>query len=98
MVADEIVLPVDRALAWELLTDPELRREWLGEEWAEREAVLEQAEPGAYLSWWWDDGAHGSRVEVILTPAIGGTRVSVTETPISAPMARAGGGSALCRV
>jgi uncharacterized protein YndB with AHSA1/START domain len=89
MVANEIVLPVDRARAWELLTDPELRREWLGEEWDDREAVLEQAEDGAYLSWWWDDGAHGSRVEVILTPAPEGTRVSVTETPISAPLALA---------
>ncbi len=89
MVASEIVLPVDQATAWELLTDPALRCEWLGEEWEERKAVLEQAEPSAYLSWWWDDGAHGARVEVILTPAVGGTRVSVTEVPIQAPMALA---------
>jgi uncharacterized protein YndB with AHSA1/START domain len=89
MVANDIVLPVDRDVAWELLTDEDARREWLGEEWADREAVVEQAEPGDYLSWWWDDGAHGSRVEVILTDAVGGTRVSVTETPIAAPMALA---------
>ncbi len=89
MVANEIVLPVEREVAWELLTDPALRREWLGEEWAERDALVETAEPERYLSWWWDDGANGSRVEVILTPAVGGTRISVTETPISAPMALA---------
>lgn len=89
MVASEIVLPVDRDTAWELLTDPALRSEWLGEEWSAREAVVEQEEPGDYLAWWWDDGANGSRVEVILTPAAGGTRVSVTETPITAPMALA---------
>lgn len=96
MVADDIVLPVDRALVWELLSDPELREEWLGEEWEQRGAILEQSEPGCYLSWWWDDGAHGSRVEIILTPAVGGTRVSVTETPVAAPMARADVGPALC--
>lgn len=89
MVASEIVLPVDAETAWELLTDPALRHEWLGEEWEERRALLETEEPGGYLSWWWDDGAHGSRVEVILTPAVGGTRISVTETPITAPMALA---------
>ena len=89
MVASEVVLPVVPEVAWELLTDPALRREWLGEEWAEREAVVEQEEPPGYLSWWWDDGTHGSRVEVILTPAVGGTRVSVTETPVRAPMALA---------
>ncbi len=89
MVASEIVLPVDRETAWELLTDPALRREWLGEEWRERRAVVEHEEPGAYVCWWWDDGAHGSRVEVVLTPAVGGTRISVTELPIAAPMALA---------
>lgn len=90
MVASDIVLPVDAATAWELLTDPALRAEWLGEEWEERRALVEQEEPGDYLSWWWDDGDHGSRVEVILSPAVGGTRISVTETPITAPMALAG--------
>lgn len=89
MVANEIVLPVDQAAAWELLTDPALRREWLGEEWEERRALVEHEEEGRYVSWWWDDGGLGSRVEVILTPAVGGTRISVTELPVSAPMALA---------
>jgi len=31
------------------------------------------------------------RVEVILTPAVGGTRISVTEQPVTAPMALACG-------
>lgn len=89
MVANEVVLPVDRDTAWELLTDDALRHEWLGEEWEAREAIVEYADRGSALAWWWDDGRHGSRVEVILTDAVGGTRVTVTETPVAAPMAMA---------
>ena len=80
------MLPVDRDTAWELVTSP---GEWLGDEWSDRDAVVEHEVPGEYVSWWWDDGLHGSRVEVILTDAVGGTRVSVTETPVTAPMALA---------
>jgi uncharacterized protein YndB with AHSA1/START domain len=87
MVANDVVLPVDRETAWELLTDEEARQEWLGDEWAEREAVVEAADPGRYLAWWWDDGAHGARVEVVLDPVPAGTRVTVVETPITTPMA-----------
>jgi len=89
MVASEIVLPVDRETARELLTDP-LRREWLREEWEEREAVVEHEEPGGYLSWWWDDGARLAR-RGHPHPAVGGTRISVTEQPVTAPMALARG-------
>ncbi len=77
MVAREIVLPVDRDTAWELLTDEDARREWLGE-WADRDAVVEDEEPGERLSFWWDSG----RVEILLTEAVGGTRISVFETPV----------------
>lgn len=91
MVANDVVLPVDPETAWELLTDEEARQEWLGDEWAEREAVVEAADPGRYLAWWWDDGAHGARVEVVLDPVPAGTRVTVVETPITAPMAAARG-------
>jgi uncharacterized protein YndB with AHSA1/START domain len=77
MVAREIVLPVDRDDAWELLTDDEARREWLGD-WADRETVIEEAEPGERLAFWWEE----SRVEILLTDAPAGTRVSVFETPV----------------
>jgi uncharacterized protein YndB with AHSA1/START domain len=77
MVAREIVLPVDRDDAWELLTDDDARREWLGD-WADRETVVEEAEPGERLAFWWPD----SRVEILLTDAVGGTRVSVFEEPV----------------
>lgn len=77
MVAREIVLPVDRDTAWELLTDEDARREWLGGD-ADRETVVEDAEPGERLAFWWDD----ARVEVLLTDAVGGTRISVFEQPV----------------
>ena len=80
MVARDIILPVDADEAWEALTDPELLAEWLGEE---REAVLEEAEPGERLVFWWcEQGEPGSRVELRLVPVDGGTRVSVTEAPV----------------
>ncbi len=89
MVAHEVVLPCDPDVAWELLTDPDARREWLGEEWTERSSVVDREEEGRYLSWWWEDGEHGAHVEVLLDPVVEGTRVTVVETPITAPMALA---------
>jgi uncharacterized protein YndB with AHSA1/START domain len=86
MVARDIVLPVDPDTAWEALTDDDLRREWLGEA-AERETVVEESEPGERLVfWWWEGEEPGSRVEVVLTPVVGGTRVSVTES-VTGPFA-----------
>jgi uncharacterized protein YndB with AHSA1/START domain len=80
MVARDITLPVDPDEAWDALTDPELLEQWFGEE---REAVVEEAEPGERLVfWWWEDGEPGSRVELTLVPVAGGTRVSVTEAPV----------------
>jgi uncharacterized protein YndB with AHSA1/START domain len=80
MVARDITLPVDPDEAWDALTDPELLEQWFGEE---REAVVEEAEPGERLVfWWWQNGEPGSRVELTLAPVAGGTRVSVTEAPV----------------
>jgi uncharacterized protein YndB with AHSA1/START domain len=80
MVARDITLPVDVDEAWDALTDPELLAEWLG---AEREAVLEEADPGERLVfWWYEDGEPGSRVELTLAPVEHGTRVSVREAPV----------------
>jgi uncharacterized protein YndB with AHSA1/START domain len=94
MVARDIVLPVDPDTAWEALTDDDLRREWLGEA-AERETVVEESEPGERLVfWWWEGEEPGSRVEVVLTPVVGGTRVSVTES-VAGPWACSGFAGAL---
>ena len=77
VVEKEIVLPVERERAWELMTEePE---EWLADEvelepepgaplratWddgEERTGVVEEVEPGRRLRFRWDDDAHGHPV------------------------------------
>jgi uncharacterized protein YndB with AHSA1/START domain len=50
----------------------------------ERHGMVEEVAPGERLTFWWwpaiQDG-ESSRVTFELTPAIGGTRIRVTETP-----------------
>ena len=88
MVARDITLPVDPDEAWDALTDPELLEQWFGD--GEREAVVEEAEPGERLVfWWWEEGEPGSRVELRLVAVPDGTRVSVREAPVG-PFALAG--------
>jgi uncharacterized protein YndB with AHSA1/START domain len=65
----------------------------------ERSAIVEEVSPGERWSfWWWTGDAPGSRVTVELAPAIGGTRVRVTESPVG-PWASAAKrmAPALCR-
>ena len=70
MVARDITLPVDPDEAWEALTDPELLEQWFGD--GDREAVIEEAEPGERLVfWWWEEGEPGSRVELRLVAGAG---------------------------
>src|SRR5918995_403992 len=76
VVEKEIVLPVERERAWELMTEePE---QWLADE------VELEPEPGAPLRASWDDDATGipSRVEWRLDDVPGGTRVRVVEAPL----------------
>src|SRR5512133_2409518 len=88
MVARDITLPVDPDEAWDALTDPELLEQWFGD--GQREAVVEEAEPGERLVfWWWEEGEPGSRVELRLVAVPSGTRVSVREAPVG-PFALAG--------
>ena len=50
----------------------------------ERGGMVEEVAPGERLTFWWwprDAAAEGSRVTFELVPAVGGTRVRVTETP-----------------
>jgi uncharacterized protein YndB with AHSA1/START domain len=93
-VRREIILPVPRDRAWELLCEPE---EWLADEaaldpepggevraaWADgevREGVVEEVDRGERIRFrWWDGDAAGSEVEWRLEDAVAGTRVVVVE-------------------
>jgi uncharacterized protein YndB with AHSA1/START domain len=92
VVNREIVLPVPRERAWELITEPAELEEWLGEEvefepeedaplrvtegGRTREGVVEEVSEFERIVFRWGD----SRVEWILEDAIsGGTRFVVTE-------------------
>ena len=59
-----------------------------------RSARVDEVVPGRRLSWTWspdepdsgpgeDDDGHASRVEIDLDPCPGGTRITVTETPVA---------------
>jgi uncharacterized protein YndB with AHSA1/START domain len=94
-VTRDIVLPLERDEAWEVVSDPEA---WLVESsdlelvpgaegtlvlrgGAERFAVVEEVSPGERLAFWWNDGeALSTRVELTLDDAVGGTRVTVVES------------------
>jgi uncharacterized protein YndB with AHSA1/START domain len=87
VVNREIVLPVPRERAWELITEPSELEEWLGEEVEfeaeedaplrvdDREGVVEEVREGERIVFTWDD----SRVEWILEDHPAGTRFLVTE-------------------
>ena len=94
-VTRDIVLPLGREAAWEVVCDPEA---WLAEradlelvpgaegtlvlaEGVERHAVIEEVSPCERLAFWWNDGeALSTRVELTLADAVGGTRVTVVES------------------
>jgi uncharacterized protein YndB with AHSA1/START domain len=94
-VTRDIVLPLDREAAWDVVCDPEA---WLAEradlelvpgaegtlvltEGVERYAVVEEVAPGERLAFWWNDGEElSTRVELTLADAAGGTRVTVVES------------------
>ena len=47
-----------------------------------RQAIIEEVRDGeGWTFWWWTEDAPGSRVTFELAPAVGGTRVRVTESP-----------------
>jgi uncharacterized protein YndB with AHSA1/START domain len=76
----EVVLPVQRVRAWELLTDPAELSEWLG---SDAERCDEDVEEGERVAFTWDDGHGPSRVEWTLHDAPGGTRVVVVERALA---------------
>jgi uncharacterized protein YndB with AHSA1/START domain len=77
---------------WEAIADPELRAQWLGDdEAAARTVRVDEIDAGRRLVWtWWrpdGDEPDASTVEIAVSPRTdGGTRVVVTERPLSAPM------------
>jgi uncharacterized protein YndB with AHSA1/START domain len=91
VVNREVVLPVPRERAWELITEPSELEEWLGEEvefeafedaplrvtegGKTREGVVEEVADLERIVFRWGD----SRVEWALEDAPGGTRFVVTE-------------------
>ena len=86
-VTREIVLPVPRERAWELVTDEDELREWLADEvefepeegaplrFDDREGIVERVEPGELIEFSWED----SRVVWQLEDHDEGTRFVVTE-------------------
>jgi hypothetical protein len=102
-VTRDIVLPLDRETAWDVVCDPEA---WLAERadlelvpgaegtLDERRAIVEDVAPGERLTFWWgEEGTLFTRVELTLDDAIGGTRVTVVESgPATGPVALALGG------
>ena len=91
VVNREVVLPVPRERAWELITEPSELEEWLGDEvefeasedaplritedGRTREGVVEEVSDLERIVFRWGD----SRVEWALEDAPGGTRFVVTE-------------------
>jgi uncharacterized protein YndB with AHSA1/START domain len=87
VVNREVVLPVDRERAWELITEPSELEGWLGEEVEfeateeaplrvdDREGIVEEVTEHERIVFRWGD----SRVEWKLEDAVSGTRFLVTE-------------------
>jgi uncharacterized protein YndB with AHSA1/START domain len=87
VVNREVVLPVDRERAWELITEPAELEEWLGDDVefeaeedaplrvGDREGVVEEVVDSERIVFRWGD----SRVEWQLEDAVSGTRFLVTE-------------------
>jgi uncharacterized protein YndB with AHSA1/START domain len=87
VVNREVVLPVDRERAWELITEPSELEEWLGDDVefeaeedaplrvGDREGVVEEVVDSERIVFRWGD----SRVTWVLADDPGGTRFVVTE-------------------
>lgn len=73
---------------WEALSTEEGRERWLEDE-PDREIHVELAhEPSRLVWWWWCGEQAPTRVEFLVVAAPAGTRVLVTETIPSFPVAK----------
>jgi uncharacterized protein YndB with AHSA1/START domain len=80
---------------WEALTTEEGRERWLEDD-RDREIHVEVAdEPSRLVWWWWSGEDEPTRVEFLVVAVPGGTRVLVTETVPSFPLASFAGAFAL---
>jgi uncharacterized protein YndB with AHSA1/START domain len=72
---------------WEALTTEDGRERWLEDE-PNREIHVELADEPSRLVWWWWSGAEeATRVEFLVVAVPGGTRLLVTESIPSFPVA-----------
>jgi uncharacterized protein YndB with AHSA1/START domain len=94
MVVKEVVMAVQREIeveatpeeVWEALATEEGRERWLGE--PEREIHVEVLDAPNRLVWWWAGAEEpATRVEFLVVAAPAGTRVVVTESSPSFPIA-----------
>ena len=83
-VTREVVLDCSTAEAWELLTDPDELAAWLGR--PGRLRAQRRRRPALGFAWS-DEGRELSNVEFVLEEVEGGTRLTVTETPMRASVA-----------
>jgi uncharacterized protein YndB with AHSA1/START domain len=83
-VTREVVLACPTDEAWGLLTDPDELAAWLGRPVDFEVNILSDQRVGFV---WTDEGRELSTVEFVLEEAEGGTRLTVTETPMRASVA-----------
>jgi uncharacterized protein YndB with AHSA1/START domain len=83
-VTREVVLDCSTAVAWELLTDVDELAAWLGRP-VDFEINVVGADRVGFA--WSDEGREPSTVEFVLEEVEGGTRLTVTETPMRASVA-----------
>ena len=83
-VTREVVLDCSTAEAWELLTDREELAAWLGRPVDFEVEIVSDQRVGFV---WSDEGRALSNVEFIVEEVEGGTRLTVTETPMRASVA-----------
>jgi uncharacterized protein YndB with AHSA1/START domain len=85
-VSREIDIEASPEEVWEALVTEQGRERWLRE--PDREIEVEVIDPPHRLVWWWSsDEEPRTRVEFVLVPAVAGTRVVVTESVPSFPIA-----------
>jgi uncharacterized protein YndB with AHSA1/START domain len=84
----EIEIQAEPDEVWEALTTDEGRQRWLEDD-PDREIVVESEEAPTRLVWWWWRGDEpATRVEFLVVPSPGGSRVVVTESAPAVPIAR----------
>jgi uncharacterized protein YndB with AHSA1/START domain len=82
---------------WEALTTEEGRERSLDE--PDREIHVESSDaPHRLVWWWWEGDEPATRVEFLVVPSPGGTRVVVTERAPVVPLARLASAFALVAV